>query len=56
MANRLPRWVWWYGLVLLVLCSLSLYFTLLAVPTLVFWLLKRPREYFASGGLASRAA
>lgn len=45
---RTPRpWVWWYGLGLLVLCSLSLYFTLLAVPILAVWLTRRPRAYFA---------
>lgn len=52
-ARTPRRWVWWYGVVLLVLCSLSLYFTLLAVPILVFWLMKRPREYFASSVLAN---
>lgn len=54
---RTPRpWVWWYGLGLLAVCSLSLYFTLLAVPILMAWLLKRPRGYFAGDGLARRAA
>lgn len=44
---RTPRpWGWWYGLGLLVLCSLSGYFTLLAVPTLIGWLLKGTRGYF----------
>ncbi len=50
---RTPRpWVWWYGLVLLVVCSLSLYFTLLAVPILMAWLLKGVRGYY-SGALAN---
>jgi hypothetical protein len=45
---RTPRpWVWWYGLGLLALCSLSLYFTVLAVPILVAWLLKGVRGYYA---------
>jgi len=45
---RTPRpWVWWYGLVLLVVCSLSLYFTLLAVPILAFWLMKGVRGYYS---------
>ncbi len=45
---RTPRpWVWWYGLGLLSLCSLSLYFTPLAVPILVAWVLKGPRGYYA---------
>jgi hypothetical protein len=44
---RTPRpWVWWYGLGLLVLCALSLYFTVLAVPILVFWLMKGVRGHF----------
>jgi hypothetical protein len=50
---RTPRpWVWWYGLGLLVLCSLSLYFTLLAVPVLAFWLMKGPRDYYAQRALS----
>lgn len=49
---RTPRpWVWWYGLVLLVLCSLTGYLTLLAVPVLLFWLTKGPRRYFAGNHL-----
>jgi hypothetical protein len=44
---RTPRpWVWWYGLGLLVVCSLSGYFTLLAVPILIGWLLTGTRGYF----------
>lgn len=51
---RTPRpWVWWYGLVLLVLCSLSGYFTLLAVPLLVGWVLTGTRGYY---GLSSPRA
>lgn len=54
---RTPRpWVWWYGLVLLVLCSLSLYFTLLAVPVLVFWLRKGVREYYSGRPATTLAA
>jgi hypothetical protein len=54
---RTPRpWAWWYGLGLLVVCSLSGYFTLLAVPILVAWLLKGTRGHFGPSSTRPRAA
>jgi hypothetical protein len=45
VRGRRP-WVWWFGVVLLGLCSLSGYLTLLAVPVLAFWVRKEPRAYY----------
>jgi hypothetical protein len=45
VRGRRP-WVWWFGVVLLALCSLSGYLTLLAVPVLAFWVRKEPRAYY----------
>ncbi|MCU0704492.1 MAG: hypothetical protein MUF18_10995 [Fimbriiglobus sp.] len=54
-ARRPRPWVWWYGVGLLGVCSVSGYFTLLALPTLAFWLTRPPRAYFAGRGTIAAA-
>jgi hypothetical protein len=39
-------WLWWYGLALLLLALVSLYFTIFALPLLAFWLSSDVKSYF----------
>lgn len=40
-------WLWWYGLMVIVLSLFTVYFTLFALPMLLFWV--QPRNQHAFG-------
>ncbi len=43
---RAKPWAWWYGLTLILLATLSVYFTLFGVLLLIFWVQPRAQRFF----------
>lgn len=43
---RSQPWMWWYGLFVLLLTTLSLYLTIFGIVLLVFWVQPRTQQFF----------
>ncbi len=43
---RSKPWMWWYGLAIILLSTLSLYFTIFGILLLIFWVQPRTQQYF----------
>ena len=43
---RSKPWMWWYGLAIILLSTLSLYLTIFGILLLIFWVQPRTQQYF----------
>ena len=43
---RSKPWMWWYGLAIILLSTLSMYLTIFGILLLIFWVQPRTQQYF----------
>ncbi len=43
---RSKPWMWWYGLVVILIATLSIYLTIFGILLLIFWVQPRAQRYF----------
>ena len=43
---RSKPWMWWYGLIVILIATLSIYLTIFGILLLIFWVMPRTQRYF----------
>ena len=46
---RSKPWMWWYGLAIILISTLSLYLTIFGILLLIFWVQPRTQQFFGRG-------